>query len=243
MIIYKATNLINNKTYIGQTVLDLKTRRRQHENSYKYKNCYAFSKAIKKYGKENFKWEIIDTATTIEELNKKESYYIELYKSLTSQNGYNLKGGGDNSFLTEEVKQKISQAQIGEKNHMYGKKGELNSTSKRVKNITTGNIYGSASECAEKENINFSHVCAVCRGEIGSTNNYIYRYIDDKGNIIQPKNNTDIKNRPVRNIDTDEVFNTATEAELHYTGKKSGNLNRVCKGQRKTFAGYRWEYV
>ena len=55
MIIYKATKLINNKTYIGQTVLDLKIRRRQHENSYKYKNCYAFSKAIKKYGKENFK--------------------------------------------------------------------------------------------------------------------------------------------------------------------------------------------
>ena len=112
MIIYKATNLINNKTYIGQTVLDLNTRRRQHENSYKYKSCYAFSRAIKKYGKENFKWEVIDTATTIEELNEKESYYIEFYKSLTSQNGYNLKGGGDNSFLTEEVKQKISKAQL-----------------------------------------------------------------------------------------------------------------------------------
>lgn len=37
MIIYKATNLINNKTYIGQTVLDLKTRKKQHENSHKYK--------------------------------------------------------------------------------------------------------------------------------------------------------------------------------------------------------------
>lgn len=243
MIIYKATNLINNKTYIGQTVLDLNTRRRQHENSYKYKSCYAFSRAIKKYGKENFKWEVIDTATTVEELNEKESYYIEFYKSLTSQNGYNLKGGGDNSFLTEEVKQKISKAQLGEKNHMFGKKGELSHSSKGVKNITTGNIYGSASECAEKESINFSHVCAVCRGDRGSTNNCVYRYIDDEGNIIQPENSANIKNRPVRNIDTDEVFNTAQEAEIYYTGKKSGNLNRVCKGQRKTFAGYRWEYV
>ena len=126
---------------------------------------------------------------------------------------------------------------------MFGKKGELSHSSKRVKNITTGNIYGSASECAEKESINFSHVCAVCRGDSGSTNNCVYRYIDDEGNIIQPENSASIKNRPVRNIDTDEIFNTAQEAEIYYTGKKSGNLNRVCKGQRKTFAGYRWEYV
>lgn len=67
--------------------------------------------------------------------------------------------------------------------------------------------------------------------------------LDLKTRKKQPENSADIKNRPVRNIDTDEVFNTATEAEIHYTGKKSGNLNRVCKGQRKTFAGYRWEYV
>lgn len=84
---------------------------------------------------------------------------------------------------------------------MFSKKGELSHSSKRVKNLNTGNIYGSATECAEEESINFSHVCAVCR------------------------------------------FNTAQEAEIYYTGKKSGNLNRVCKGQRKTFAGYRWEYV
>lgn len=243
MIIYKATNLINNKIYIGQTVLNLQTRKKQHENSHKYKSCYSFSKAIKKYGKDNFKWEVIDTASTIEELNEKESYYINSYKSLISENGYNLKGGGSNSFLTEEVKKKISQAQIGEKNHMYGKTGSLNPTSKRVRNITTEDEYESANECAIKENINFSHICAVCRGDRGSTNNCIYRYLDNEGNIIQPKQTADIKNKPVRNIDTGEEFSTAQKAEMFYAGKKSGNVNRVCKGQRKTFAGYRFEYI
>lgn len=243
MIIYKATNLINNKVYIGQTILDLKTRRAQHENSIKYKNKYAFAKAIQKYGKENFDWEVVDTASTIEELNEKESYYIEYYKSLTTQNGYNLKGGGNNSFLTEEVKKKISEAQIGSKNHMFGKRGRLNPTSKKVKNITTGVEYESASECAKTENINLSHVCAVCRGDRGSTNNCIYRYLDDKGDVIPPQKKTDIKNKPVRNIDTGEEFQTAQEAELLYKGKKSGTVNRVCQGKLKTFAGYRFEYI
>ncbi|MDI7817960.1 GIY-YIG nuclease family protein [Clostridioides difficile] len=243
MIIYKVTNLINNKIYIGQTILDLKTRKRQHENSYKYGYRYAFSNAINKYGKENFKWEILYVASNIEDLNERESYYIKKYKSLTTQNGYNLKGGGKNSFLTEDVKMKISNSQMGKLNHMYGKKGVLNKTSKRVKNITTGNIYESASLCALKENINLSHICAVCRGSRGSTNNNIYRYLDAKGEIIEPNSVSRIKNIPVKNIDTGEIFNSVAEAEIFYKGKKSGNLNKVCKGQRKKFAGFRWKYL
>lgn len=80
IIIYKATNNINGKIYIGQTIHSLEYRKKQHENSINTKHSQkrAFVKAIKKYGKENFSWEIIDdSAKTLEELDLLEIYYIE----------------------------------------------------------------------------------------------------------------------------------------------------------------------
>ena len=55
-IIYKATNLINKKVYIGQTVKTLKERIYKHLCEGK---CPHFYRALKKYGKDNFEWEII----------------------------------------------------------------------------------------------------------------------------------------------------------------------------------------
>ena len=243
MIIYKATNIINNKVYIGQTIHQLSVRKSQHERSHEYGYKTAFSNAIRKYGKENFKWEVIYEADSIEELNEKESYYIEYYKSLVTENGYNLKGGGGNNFLTEEVKNKIGEAQLGEKNHMFGKTGKLNSTSKKVINITTNMIFGSASEAARYDKANFSHLCAVCRGLRGSTKGNVYRYLDEDNRIIEPENAASVKAKKVKNIDTGEIFENATIAEFHYQGYKSGNLSKACTGKNKTFAGFRWEYI
>lgn len=99
MIIYKVTNIINNKIYIGQTIHSLNIRKSQHERSHEYGYKTAFSNAIKKYGKENFIWEIIYETDCIDDLNRMESFYIDKYKSLVTENGYNLKGGGGNDFF------------------------------------------------------------------------------------------------------------------------------------------------
>lgn len=82
--IYKITNLINGKCYIGQSV-HIKRRWTEH--------CLpstksVISSAIKKYGKENFSFEIIEECS-IEELSSKEEYYIKYYNSITP-NGYNI---------------------------------------------------------------------------------------------------------------------------------------------------------
>ena len=243
MIIYKATNIINNKVYIGQTIHPLSVRKSQHERSHEYGYKTAFSNAIRKYGKENFIWEVIYETNSIEDLNEKESYYIKYYKSLVTENGYNLKGGGGNDFLTQEVKNKIGESQLGEKNHMFGKTGELNPTSKKVINITTNMIFGSVSEAARYDKANFSHVCAVCRGLRGSTKGNVYRYLDKEDRIIEPENAAYVKAKKVKNMDTGEIFENATIAEFYYQGYKSGNLSKACKGKNKTFAGFRWEYI
>lgn len=91
-IIYKITNLINGKIYIGQTTKNIKTRFQQHIS----KLTTAISKAIKKHGKENFNIEIIDSANDINDLNFKERYWIKLLNSKLPI-GYNADSGGTSS--------------------------------------------------------------------------------------------------------------------------------------------------
>jgi group I intron endonuclease len=95
MIIYKATNIINNKVYIGQTVKSLNRRRSQHESIANKGNGAYFSSAIRKYGKENFEWEILCKTDSESKLNTLEKFYIACYKTLTEL--YNLTDGGEGS--------------------------------------------------------------------------------------------------------------------------------------------------
>jgi group I intron endonuclease len=86
LVIYKITNLINNKIYIGKTK-NFHNRILQHKNTKGYKSC--ISRAIKKYGEENFSFEIIDTAKNETELSNLEYNYILQYNSIIP-NGYNI---------------------------------------------------------------------------------------------------------------------------------------------------------
>lgn len=112
-IIYKATNLNNAKMYIGQTTYSMKTRQLNHFKKADTPTT-KFHHAINKYGKNNFKWEIIDSADSKEELNQKEILWIETLN--TYKNGYNSTIGGDTTTgycFSEESKQKISNSNKG----------------------------------------------------------------------------------------------------------------------------------
>lgn len=78
--IYCVTNLVNNKKYIGQTLRSLRQRLTEHKNSYSSK----LYQAIKLYGIDNFKIEILEETN---DLDYKEYYWIK--KLGTSINGYN----------------------------------------------------------------------------------------------------------------------------------------------------------
>ena len=93
--IYLITNLINGKQYIGQSV-GIQHRWVQHKNS---KENYPISKAIRKYGRDNFKFEIIENCSP-EELDEKEIYYIKVYNTIIP-NGYNVTYGGGQGLKTD----------------------------------------------------------------------------------------------------------------------------------------------
>lgn len=97
MIIYRATNTINGKCYIGQTRGELEIRKRKHINAARNGSNTNFYKAIRKYGEDAFVWDIICEAKTAKELNFLETYYIGFYDSI--HHGYNMIDGGDNNIM------------------------------------------------------------------------------------------------------------------------------------------------
>lgn len=96
MIIYKITNLINNKIYIGLTTTELKVRWNNHRHCVKNDPRHLYC-SMRKYGIENFTIEQIDSADNIIKLGELERYYIKKYNSQDPNIGYNLSAGGQTS--------------------------------------------------------------------------------------------------------------------------------------------------
>lgn len=116
MFIYKTTNLINNKIYIGMHTSNLKNY---------FGSGINIKKDLKKYGKENFAREIIeDNISTLELLREREKYWINFYNSKDDSIGYNIfdggRGGGGHP-QNEDARKKISDSEIGNKNYNFGR--------------------------------------------------------------------------------------------------------------------------
>lgn len=97
MLIYKITNKINNKCYIGQTIKTAEERWKEHQahafGSHPNDKNKTLYKAIRKYGVENFEFEVLqDNINNFEELDKAEIYWIDYYNSFIK--GYNETFGG-----------------------------------------------------------------------------------------------------------------------------------------------------
>jgi group I intron endonuclease len=90
--IYKWTNLINNKIYIGQSV-NIMARKAEHIKLSKNETYTPnIAKALRKYGMENFSFEIIEECQ-IQDLDEKEDYWIKYYDSKNT--GYNMLSVGE----------------------------------------------------------------------------------------------------------------------------------------------------
>lgn len=126
MIIYKVTNIVNKKIYIGSTINSLTRRKSSHlTRSRSSKPRLLFHRALKKWGMENFEWEIIERCIEVSEMYDMEYHYIKQYNSL-APNGYNLTEGYDNTTtgyrFTEKQRSDHSKRMMGESNGNFGNK-------------------------------------------------------------------------------------------------------------------------
>jgi group I intron endonuclease len=143
--IYKITNIINDKIYVGFTSQTIEKRFNQHKSKSRGDNLDKLHKAMKKYGVDNFNIELISEHPTINDALANEKKLISELD--LTKNGYNLSSGGEWSpnekiklrgrTFTEEHRKNISKnhADIrGDKNPFFGKKHTLESREKISKN-------------------------------------------------------------------------------------------------------------
>lgn len=104
MLIYKITNDINSKLYIGQTTKTLEERIKSHRNSYVSGKDTHLYRAMRKYGWEKFHFHIIAETNDQETLNELEAFYISKYDTI--RNGYNMARGGNINIMHSDVVKK-----------------------------------------------------------------------------------------------------------------------------------------
>ena len=186
MWIYKITNIQNQKVYIGQTIRPIDQRFKRHLNDALHNiSDTHLARAIRKYGKDSFTIQVIDSATSQDELNQKEQYWIRYYNSV--EKGYNeidaISKCGGNTYQSktkeemEVIKEKIRQTKIGAKNPMARKV-------KRT-NILTGEIdyFDTVISCAKACGIQNGKTSITTRlnGQIKSPykKTWIFEYYDE----------------------------------------------------------------
>lgn len=211
--IYVHINKINGKMYIGQTC-QKPEKRWNYGNG--YKNCIAFTNAIKKYGWDSFKHIVLIENLTNEEANIFEEYLIKKYNTTNCRFGYNIKFGGSNSCLPETVKAKIK---AHASKHCLGKP-KSDEIKNKISKKQTGKKY--SDETNKK------------KGKPGKENYFYGKLLGDSINakpVLQVKDNI-ILNR----------FSCAKEASL-LTNIDSSCITKCCKNKRKTAGGYEWQYA
>ncbi len=206
--IYKITNKINNKIYIGQSI-DIERRWKSELAG----NCNDYLKrSIKKYGKDNFLFEVIETCQEAL-LNEREMYYIELMESWKPQKGYNLTLGGNQTSI-KFVKKVIC--------------------------IETGEIFKSANEAAKIIGCSQGNLSTVCRGEKQTVFGLHYSYYEE-GKEYSIRKYISPCSKSVICIETGVVYNSIREAEKE-TNLKNSLIVRACKNPQRTVGGFHWSY-
>lgn len=240
--IYCYTNKVNNKKYVGQICRKAKTLKHRHNehisNSYNTKRQHdynmPFHNAIRKYGIENFTFEVLKVCNNSQECDYWEKYYIENLNTLSSNNnGYNLSSGGSNGNVfkgktEEEIKEwkdKISKTltgkMSGENNPFYGKKHTEETKEKMKKNHKklegkNSPLYGTHLSEERKQQMS---------EERKGANNYCAK------KIIQ-------YNKDMEIIKIWDYIKEASDS-LNIAGT---SISACCRGKRKTAGGFIWRY-
>lgn len=157
--IYMTTNLINGKKYIGQHY--------GNENDSYLGSGVMLTRAIAKYGKENFKRKILEF-TTEKEVNEREKYYIALYNAFESDEFYNLTPGGEQLDVKKINEAKEKWQQEHPETHRkqvdaWRMAGSL-ANSKKVKCLTTGEVFESLCAAARHFNISQGNITRCLKG-------------------------------------------------------------------------------
>lgn len=228
--VYKITNNINQKCYIGSSIR-VEKRWKDHINASQNPNNpkydYPLYKAFRKYGVNNFSFEILkDDFNNLKEMTDYEHEMILFYDSYSK--GYNQTLFTDRADIANENIQK-----------------HIQSISKKCAKVDINEnileIYNSYHEAARKNNMDgdyrASSIMKVCKGEISSINNLYFRDLDENNKVIsQPIHNPHGKKSIIcipLDIEKEELyFESISEASRQLSSDR-GSIGKCIKGDKR----------
>lgn len=227
--IYKFTSKTTNLSYIGQSV-DIARRYNEHK---RVDDGYSFHNAIKKYGWEDFEFEILEYCD-IDKLNDREKYWIAYYD--TYYHGYNETPGGEGSPISGK-KKPVAQYDLNG-NFIAAYESELDA------------------ERALGFNSKSSNISRVCSGQAYMSKGYQWRFIVNDIDYKQNIGKCALKDKlqkgalgtqeliKVAQCDRNthkiiQIFNSIKEASIT-TNTQLSSIYKVISGTRKTAGGFYW---
>lgn len=215
--VYKHENLMNGKVYIGITGISVEDR---WKNGLGYYLQPKFYNAIKKYGWNNFRHEILYTGLDKITACKMEKILIKSHDSI--RNGYNVSDGGGSMVCSPKLAVKKYNAYTGEL-------------------ICT---YPSIYEASQDVGIQDSHISEACQGKLDIVGGYCWSYIN--GEYRKPKRishfgymiaRVDLKTNQI-----DRIYKTLKDA-ADDNGVSKSTVSMCCNKRQKQSNGYTFEYV
>lgn len=220
--IYLITNKTGGKQYVGATKQKLYVRINAHFNT-KRSGTPLIKKAIVKYGKENFNVEVIDRATSIESLNRKEIHWIKKLNTL-APNGYNYLPGG------------------------YTNEAAIKALEQPIRCVDTGKVYGSIIEASEMTNIPHYLIGFCCTGRQDTANGYVFEYMNKQKRLASQKKRNKRKknkkslNKRVINLDTGQIYDSLYEVSSK-TGISRNIIGLLCAGKILNIKGRNFAFL
>jgi group I intron endonuclease len=204
MIIYKTTNLINNKIYVGQSKND--------DKNYLGSGTYII-KSIKKYGRSNFKKEILENCETPEQLNDKELYWINLLNSTDKKIGYNVRTTIQGVYSEESRKNQIPKGPMSKetKQKISRALSKRPKTKEHIENMIKGHL-----------NIDHSHMKSLEYREKMSK-----AVSGDKNGMYGKSHSKETKEKISKSKIGKEAWNKGKDGSSYYTSMLKNYLNKL----------------
>lgn len=243
--IYKHTNKLDGKCYIGQTKCEDLTRRWTGGNG--YKECKHFYSAIKKYGWSNFTHEILETGLSASEANDRERFYIALYRSNDPKHGYNIRSGGQvRAEFSEDGLRRISELSRGANNGNAVGVAIFDLNGNRVAECET------LSEAARFVGVGAPRMSTHVKQGYGTCNGYICKRLSDvsglyklaKEDMYRPNEQRN-QNKKVSQYSLEGCY-IATYSSVSLAAEavktRPSDVSACLSGRQKSACGYQWRY-
>lgn len=251
--IYKITNKVNGKIYIGSTKKSVKSRWRGHRAEAKKAKC-KFHRAIKKYGHHSFIVEEIYCTKDLTHLSEIEQYFIDFYNCLNDKVGYN-------SVPVFDGRELISNTMKAEWANPEKRQQRLELMKKNSHKIPIIGVNRFDLNVIQFESINEADRNGYRLGSVNQSlgrvckHAYDYcwfnveqgkpieKYIEEAKEILKDKlDNTNIRPVVAINVNTGERKEYQTLFDAEKDGYRISAIRRILRGDRKAYKGYTWKF-